>query len=257
MDQSRSERPSGTASPAWDGARWSLRVQHDPQFLLAVAIALPVLAVEGASQLVLPWLAVAVPLGFIALQVVLTMWRAAPEWLAAARLGLSLVFVGSANAWVDPTGTWPLSALAIPVVALAASRGGGGSTAVAIAGVALMLVPLVLPNVDPAARQETLSLAMAAVVVALGSRRVVANLERSSLRLRQANQRDRRHARQLSAVESVGSLLAREGPTPQTLDRVMGVMENTFSYEYPSVYVWDGSALQSAPSATTRRRSRA
>jgi diguanylate cyclase (GGDEF)-like protein len=152
--------------------------------------------------------------------------------------------VALANAWIDPTGTWPLGALAIPVVALAAARGGVGPIVVAIAGLAMMLVPLAMPRIDPAARQETLALAMAGIVVALGSRRVVANLERSTLRLRQANLRDRRHARQLATVESVGSLLAREGPTTGALDSVMGVLEDTFGYRYPSVYVWDGFALQ-------------
>jgi diguanylate cyclase (GGDEF)-like protein len=129
-------------------------------------------------------------------------------------------------------------------VALAAARGGIGSIVIAIAGMGLMLVPLALSNSDAAARRETLALALAAAVVAIGSRRVVANLERSTLRLRQANLRDRRHARQLAAVESVGSLLAREGPTAGTLDSVMGVLEDTFGYQYPSVYVWDGHALQ-------------
>src|SRR6185436_19282839 len=36
----------------------------------------------------------------------------------------------------------------------------------------------------------------------------------------------------------------REGPTPAALDQVMGVLEGTFGYRYPSVYVWDGTALQ-------------
>ena len=49
-------------------ARFSVRLQRDPQFLLSVALALPVLAVEGASQLVLPWLAIAVPIAFVGLQ---------------------------------------------------------------------------------------------------------------------------------------------------------------------------------------------
>ena len=164
--------------------------------------------------------------------------------MAVARLGLSLAFVGIANAWLDPTGTWPLLALAIPVVALAASQGGSTAIVIGIAGMALMLLPLGLSNFDPSARQRMLSLAMAAVVVAIGSRRVVASLERSSLRLRRANQRDRRHARQLAAVESVGRLLAREGPTQAALDNMMGVLEGTFGYRYPSVYVWDGFALQ-------------
>ncbi len=225
-------------------ARLGIRMQRDPQLLLAVAIALPVLAVEGASQLALPWLAVAVPLAFIGVQALLTAWRSAPRWLEPARLGLSLAFVGVANAWLDPTGTWPLIALAIPVVALAASRGGPVSIAIGLAGVGLMLVPLAMPTLDRAARQETFALAIAAVVVAIGSRRVVATLERSSFRLRRANQRDRRHARQLAAVESVGRLLAREGPTTVALDSVIGVLEDKFGYRYPSVYVWDGFVLQ-------------
>lgn len=225
-------------------ARLSVRLQRDPQFLLAVAIALPVLAVEGASQLALPWLAVAVPIAFVGLQALLTAWRSAPPWMAAVRLGMSLGFVGIANAWLDPTGTWPLLALAIPVVALAASQGGPVAVIIGIAGMALMLLPLGLSSFDPSARQRMLSLAMAAVVVAIGSRRVVATLERSSFRLRRANQRDRRHARQLAAVELVGRLLAREGPTPTALDNMMLVLEGTFGYRYPSVYVWDGFALQ-------------
>jgi diguanylate cyclase (GGDEF)-like protein len=228
----------------WSAARLAVRFKRDPQLLLALAIAIPIFAVEGAAQVTLPWLAVAVPLAFVGIQAILTAVRTPPAWLATARLALSLGFVAVANAWIDPTGTWPLGALAIPVVALAAARGGMGPIFVAIAGMAMMLVPLVLPRIDPAARQETLALAMAAVVVALGSRRVVANLERSTLRLRQANLRDRRHARQLAAVESVGSLLAREGPTTGALDSVIGVLEGTFGYRYPSVYVWDGHALQ-------------
>ena len=108
---------------------------------------------------------------------------------------------------------------------------------------AQMLAPLVLPTADALARQEV-ALGMAAAVVAIGSRRVVANLARSTLRLRQANIRDRRHARQLAAVEEVGRLLAREGPSADALDGIMGVLEETFGYRYPSVYVWDGRALQ-------------
>jgi diguanylate cyclase (GGDEF)-like protein len=237
------QRVSASANPR-RATRLSVRLMRDPQFLLAVAIALPVLAVEGTYQLALPWLAVAVPAAFIAVQVGLTWLRAAPEWLAPARLGLSLVFVLVANVWLDPTGTWPLTALAIPIVALAASRGDVASVGVAIAGMLAILVPLAVPNADPGSRQQTLSLAMSAGVVAFGCRRVVANLQRSTDRLRLANARDRRHARQLAAVESVGSLLAQQGPTVQTLDRVMGLLEETFGYRYPSVYVWDGHALQ-------------
>src|SRR4029078_3958005 len=73
--------------------RLSLRIILDPQFLLAVAIALPVLAVEGTYQLALPWLAVAVPLGYVGLQLLLTAWRTPPDWLAPLRLALALAFI--------------------------------------------------------------------------------------------------------------------------------------------------------------------
>jgi len=237
------QRASAAARTSRSG-RLSLRLIRDPQFLLAVAIALPVLAVEGSYQLALPWLAVAVPFAFISLQLVLTAWRSAPEWLAPARLGLSLGFIVVANAWLDPTGTWPLTALAVPVVALAASRADLGSVAVAVAGMISIMAPLAFPNADPGARQETLALAMAAGVVAFGCQRVVFNLRRSTERVRTANTRERRRARQLAAVESVGSMLAREGPTSQTLDEMIGLLERTFGYKYPSVYAWDGRALQ-------------
>jgi diguanylate cyclase (GGDEF)-like protein len=225
-------------------ARLAVRLQRDPQVLLAIALAIPVFAVEGSSQLALPWLAVAVPIAFVALQALITASRYAPPWMPVVRLVISLGFVGLANAVLDPTGTWPLTALAIPVVALAASQGGAIALLVGAAGMTLMLLPLGLAGFDPAARQETLAMAMAAVVVAVGSRRVVASLERSASRVRRANQRDRRHARQLAAVESVGRVLAHEGMTPAALDGVMGVLEETFGYRYPSVYVWDGFALQ-------------
>lgn len=70
------------------------------------------------------------------------------------------------------------------------------------------------------------------------------DLERSSDRLRSANQRARRQTQQLAALELVGRLLARDGPTASSLDGVMGVLEGTFGYEYPSVYVWDGTDLR-------------
>ena len=238
------QRAAAAAARARRSTRMSVRLGRDPQFLLAVAIALPVLAVEGTYQLVLPWLAVGLPLGFVAVQAALTSWRSTPPWLPGVRFAFSLAFVLAANLWVDQTGTWPLIALAVPIVALAASRGDKGSVAVAIAGMFSILVPLAVPNPDPASRPQTLSLAMAAAVIAYGCRRVVASLELSTERVRAANSRERRHAHQLAAVESVGSLLAREGPTAQTLDQMIGLLEETFGYKYPSVYVWDGRALQ-------------
>ena len=231
-------------APGWTSARLGIRIRGDAQLLLAIAVALPVFAVEAIAEGPRRPFGMLAPILFIGAQLWLTTLRSAPSWLPSARLALSLSFIALANIWVDPSGTWPLSALAIPVVALAAANGGRGGTLVACAGMALTLVPLALPGLDPAARQSVFAVALAALALGYGSRRVVVNLERSGARLRQANLRARRQARQLAAVEAVGRALAREGPTPAALDRIMAVLEDTFGYRYPSVYTWDGHVLR-------------
>ena len=237
-DESEARRTRDTTS-----ARLGFRIRNDTYLLLAIAIAIPVLVLEAATRGATS-IGLLSPVLYVASQLWLATLRHAPPWLPTARLAMALAFIGAANLWGDATNTWPLSALAVPVVALAAATGGRGPTLVAVAGMGLILAPLALPTVEGFARQEVSAVAMAAVVVAIGSRRVVANLERSSTRLRRANHRARRRARELAAVESVGSLLAREGPAPEALDQVMGLLETTFGYHYPSVYIWDGTALQ-------------
>jgi diguanylate cyclase (GGDEF)-like protein len=232
------------AAPSWFSTPLGIRIRRDTQLLLAIAIALPVFAVEGISEGPRRPLGLLAPVVFVGAQLWLTSVRISPPWLGSARLALCLAFIAMANVWVDPSGTWPLSALAIPVVALAAASGGRGGILVAVVGLGLMLVPLALPGLDVAARQSVFAVAMAALALGYGSRRVVQNLERSSDRLRRANLRAHRRARELAAVETVGSLLAREGPTNATLDQVMGLLEETFGYRYPSVYLWDGAMLQ-------------
>jgi len=247
--QSRASEPpaqpgGGAEAFGWMSTRLGIRIRGDTQLLLAIAIAIPIFAVEGISENPRRPMGLLAPIVFVGAQLWLTTLRSTPHWLTTARLALCLAFIAMANVWVDPSGTWPLSALAIPVVALAAASGGRGGILVAVAGLALMLVPLALPGLDVAARQSVFAVAMAALALGYGSRRVVVNLERSSDRLRRANLRAHRRARELAAVESVGSLLARDGPTRATLDRVMGVLEETFGYRYPSVYLWDGSVLR-------------
>ena len=231
-------------APAWTSTRLGIRIRSDTQLLLAVAIALPVFAVEGISEGPSRPLGLLAPLVFIAAQLWLTALRNAPPWLSTARLAMCLAFIAMANVWVDAE-----RHLAAECAGGPGRRARGGERrprghVVAVIGLALMLVPLGLPGLDIAARQSVFAVAMAALAVGYGSRRVVVNLERSSDRLRRANLRAHRRARELAAVESVGSLLAREGPTPTTLDRVMSVLEETFGYRYPSVYLWDGAVLR-------------
>ena len=140
-------------------------------------------------------------------QLWLTTIRTAPGWLPAARLALCLAFIGLANVWLGGTTSYPMTALAVPVVALAASRGRRLEGIVALAGLVVMLVPLAAPAAVLVDRQEVMAVVIASIVMAIGSRRVVVNLERSSDRLRSANLRARRQTKQLAALESVGRLL--------------------------------------------------
>ena len=225
-------------------ARFIARMRRDAIFLLAIAIALPVLAMEALTGEEPRLVAVAFPVVFAAVQLALAVVPRAPRWWPLVRLGASLVFVLLANVAVDQSGTWPLNALMIPVVGLAAAIGGRGALALAAVAVATSLLPLTTTALDPNVRREAIAIAMAAVVVGIGSRRIVRTLERAADRLRRANARDRRRARQLGAVEAVGRLLAREGPTRDGLERVMALLEETFGFKYPSVYTWDGSILR-------------
>jgi diguanylate cyclase (GGDEF)-like protein len=239
----RRDPASRNAARRWTPERLLFRIRNDPQLLLATAIALAVLALDGLAGLERP-LGLLGPAMFLGSQLWLTTIRTTPGWLPAVRLALCLAFIGLANIWLGGTASWPLTALALPVVALGAARGQRLEGLVALAGLALMLSPLAAPAAALVDRQEVLAVVIASIVVAMGSRRVVLNLERSSDRLRSANLRARRQTQQLAALESVGRLLAREGPTASTLDSVMGVLEQTFGYRYPSVYVWDGTDLR-------------
>jgi eukaryotic-like serine/threonine-protein kinase len=224
-----------------------MRARHDPDLLLALAVALPVMVLElvGLAPSLSSGIAGALgPIIFVAAQVWLTSLRAAPPWVPTARLALSLTFVAVANLWADPAATLPLRSLALPVIAMAASRGGRGPMLIAVAGLGFMLTPLLQPTLPTATRQAVVAVVLAAVAVAIGSRNVVGSLERSRARLQRGQDRERQRARKLAAVESVGRVLARSGPTPEALDSIMGLLEKTFGYHYPSVYVWDGSALQ-------------
>jgi diguanylate cyclase (GGDEF)-like protein len=238
-------RPDGLASGRRSGikpAHFIGRARRDPQILLAFALAIPIIAMEAISGMAPRPEAVAAPIAFLVLQLGLTGVRAPSRWLPSARLLLSLAFVFIGNALVDHTGSWPLTALEVPVIALAGALG-GRATLLAAVGIGATLVPFVAPGVADNVRRESIAIAMAGLVIAIGSRRVVRSMEHSAERLRRANARDRRRARQLAALETVGEILAREGPTSATLDRVMAVLEATFGYRYPSVYTWDGALL--------------
>src|SRR5262245_46447605 len=163
---SREDDLADLATTSRQTARLTLRLRSDTPLLLSIAIAIPVLVLQAAAGGVS--LGLLAPIVFVATQAWLATLRISPPWLPSARLGLTVAFIGSASVWGDPTGTWPLSALAVPVVALAAAIGGIGPSLVAVAGMALILAPLAVPSLEQHAKQEVTAVAMAALVVAIG-----------------------------------------------------------------------------------------
>jgi diguanylate cyclase (GGDEF)-like protein len=220
------------------------RLRSDPHVLLAIAIAVPAIAIESIVGMAPTRLAVVAATLLITGQIALGAWRRAPTWLPQLRLAAALAFVLLVNAEVRNDATGPLRALIVPIVVMAAASGGRGGLAVALAGIVATLVPMFTDPLTDTLRQRTVALAACEIVLVVGSRRLVASLERTTERLRSTRVRDRRRARQLGAVELVGRALARQGPTPQVLDDVMELLERTFGFTYPSVYTWDGSVLR-------------
>ncbi|NJD27353.1 MAG: diguanylate cyclase [Chloroflexi bacterium] len=250
--------PAATAQPASASSRQpslALAVERalsrilvpprrDPPLLLALAIAaggvlIELIAAPTGSR---AWLLL--PVAFVLSQLLLASIRRVPAGLASVRLALSLAFVVALNLLIGQGAPSPVAALIIPIVAMAAATRGRAGMVVAVAGIALSFVAVVNPFYPDDVRQRHLAVGVAEIVLAIGSRKLVGNLERAADRLRRANARERRTARRLAAVESVGRLLAVDGPTPDALDRMMGLLEETFGYRYPSVYLWDGGALQ-------------
>lgn len=216
--------------------------RRDPQLFLAAFLTLPVVLIELVVGGTPTREVVATGLAFLAIQVAWTGTRFR-SW-SAARLALSLAFVLLVNAHEVSHGTAVIAAFQIPIVALAAAIGSPGTIAVAIIGFLTTIGPVGLSDLPIGIRQDALAMAATEVVLAIGSRRVVASMEQAVERTRAAHTRERRRARQFSAIEAVGRLLVREGPRGDALARVMDILEGTFGFRYPSVYLWDGSVLR-------------
>ena len=216
--------------------------RRDPQLLLAVFLAVPVAAIELIVGDAPGPQVVATAFGFLLAQVLLTTTRARSA--AGFRLALSLGFVILANSHHGALEVGPVTALFVPVVAMAAAIGTRDAFVVAVAGLGVTFAPVLLPGFPNEIRQAALAMSAAEIVLAIGSRRVVASMEDAVDRTRIAHSRERRWARQLSAVEAVGTVLAREGPRPGVLLQIMDILEGYFGFHYPSVYLWDGAVLR-------------
>jgi diguanylate cyclase (GGDEF)-like protein len=229
----------------WAGRRrWLKTLRRDPITLLSAAIALSVgamLLLDGPAD---PRPALLLTAAFINLELVLSRLPSTSVVIVGARFSAALLFVPFAGATIDPNGGWPLNALMIPTIALAAATWSRGLRFAAGVIATILVIAFLPTGGSPELSRRLVALAMASGVTAIGSRQVVESLAKSRDRLRRAQVLQRRRARQLAAVEAVGRTLAHEGQTANALDTVVGLLFETFGYRYPSIWTWDGAALR-------------
>ncbi len=226
------------------------RLLRDPFFLYTAAaapIALTVALISREPRDV-PMVAILSPI-FIGLQVVLSLipTRLRPltkvGW-SFLRLAVSLLYVAALAEFVGGP-THPLSALYVPVVVAAAAL---GTSQAAVIGAAASLIYLAPELAVPGSRAEIalrgITLAGVSILVAIGTRRLVTAVEQTTRRLRAAMVSERRHSRQIAGMEAVSHLLASAGPTPEMLDRALGVLVDQFNYNYVSIYLAERDRLR-------------
>ena len=153
------------------------------------------------------------------------------------RLGLALLYVAAMTAVVGGA-PFPLLCLFVPVVAGAAAIGAREAVFTAVVTVAIYLVPeMSSPGRSSTIAERGIALAGVALILAFGTHRIVSALRRATEQQRVAILAERRRARQIAGLESVGRALAAGGPTPQLLERVVDVISQRFGYALVSVHL--------------------
>ena len=205
----------------------------------------PILAIQAVHVAGASTPTIVASIGYLTLQLALGRlpgvrgrygWEVARFAAATAFVALLMVLDGARS----PT----LPALFIPIVALAAAVGARPGVMISTLSVALYLTILAIDRGLNTVLSEGIVPVAVVAFIAFGTRRVVASMERSLVRVRKVVTADRRRARRLRAIEQVGRVLAEDGPSPIALETIMDVLEGTFGYQYPSVYIWTGSALR-------------
>jgi diguanylate cyclase (GGDEF)-like protein len=162
------------------------------------------------------------------------------------RLVPPLLFVAVASRAIGGP-SLPLISLYIPVVAAAAAAGTmQGALAAGFAAIVLLAPELQALGSSSAIALRGVTLAGVSIVLAFGTRRIVRALERTVVAARAAVVAERARARQISALEEVGRLLAASGPTVELIDRAVDVVVNRFGYPYASVYLGDDERVELA-----------
>ncbi|MGH2488908.1 MAG: diguanylate cyclase, partial [Candidatus Limnocylindria bacterium] len=176
-----------------------------------------------------------------------------PHGWSFLRLTIALMFVW---ALVNTVGgpARPLFPLYLPVVVAAAALGAAQGAVIAFTAAVIYLVPEVASLINPALASNPLALAeltprgVALVgvssVLAVGTRRLVSQVEQMKDQFRATAVSERRRSRQIAGLEQVSRLLVTSGATPERLERVADVMVQRFGYALAAIFVMEDGTLK-------------
>lgn len=222
------------------------RMATDPHVILAVAIVFAAVVIEliaGADVLGLaPPAAV-----YLTIQMVLALRGPAGRspTLDTARLLVALGVVFWMTLRTGDLTAMPLSCLYLLIVGLAAVLGTRQAVVLGAGAIsAFMSVAITAPAVAPGVLHRGVALTVTMIVLAVGTRRTVASLERAVAQARAASAGQRRRASQMAAVEAVGRALTAKGPSQAALEHVMDLLVAHFDYRYVSIYTVDGPVMR-------------
>ena len=232
--------------PRFRGRIIGTRPASDPHVLLAVAVSLAALIIELTATR--DAIAVVIPLlVYVALQIGLGVRRSSARspHLDLVRLLIALGTVFWMTLQVGEGVALPLTSLYIPVVAMAAARGTRPGVVLGGAAMAAYLLPVIsAPVVDPGNLQRGVAMVASMTLIGVGTRQTIAQLERVLGHARTAMASQRRRARQMAAVETVGRTLATHGPSRAALVEVVNLLVARFEYRFVSIYTADGPVMR-------------
>ncbi len=243
-------RTGSRPDPARRLRRAVRRTADDPHVLLAIGLAVPTILVHISAPQAGSTGVIAVAVLYVVIQGLLS---AAPVhgrhvgWLTRPipRLTLALVFVTAVANQTGNAGFRPLTALAIPVITMAAAYGGREAAIIASLAAVAYLGPALLTGEGLAlAVQRGLVLASVTTILVVGTRRTVSSLEQALGRLRQTLADGRRRSRHVAAVEAAGRALAARGPEHEVLEQVMDLLHHELGYPHVSIYLADGERVR-------------
>jgi diguanylate cyclase (GGDEF)-like protein len=246
------ERARGRARFAHRALR---RITRDPHAILGIGLVVTILTIGWVGDHDHILTVIAVSLEFLAAQMIAAL--VAPhlrptgfqrQLIGATRFVLAIVYISVATGLLRSGEFRPAAVLFIPVVALAAVQGTRPAILVGIAAITLYLLPVLTATPDNLSidAQRAVALSGTALLLSVGTRRTISALTVTVGRLGTSLARDRRRSRQVAAVESVGRLLAANGPDATALERIVTVLQQDLGYDLTSVYLGNSSKMRLA-----------